>query len=190
MHAPGIEGQFSLAGTAHGRNDDPAERTAKQSIFPNGGAMGVMVVDDSDTVRAVWHDMINRIAGLSIAGEFSRAAAAAAGIRRNPPDIVLLDIQLDGESGMEVLKLAVDNYPCTKVLVVTNYADAIYRRHYMNAGAFAFFDKSHELKKLRHTLECLAALGMNAYLTGNEHAAQECQCKFPHAHPASRKCAQ
>lgn len=174
MHASGIDIQSHDTSTTYGWTDESRACTTKRSISPKDSDMRVMVVDDSDTVRTVWCDMIARIAGLLAAEDFSRASTAIAAIRRNPPDIILLDIQIQGESGMDVLQLVADQYPCTKVLVVTNYADAIYRKHYMNAGAYAFFDKSHELKKLRHTLEYLAASRMNAYLTGAEHAANKC----------------
>ncbi|MGH8831062.1 MAG: response regulator [Polaromonas sp.] len=117
----------------------------------------IMIVEDSEAIHAVWHAMIAGIAGLSVAGGFRCVSSALEGIRRDPPDVVLLDIQLQGESGMKVMQGVAESHPFTKVIVVSNYADVIYRRYYMNAGAYAFFDKSHELKKLRHTLENLAA---------------------------------
>ena len=66
------------------------------------------------------------------------------------PDIILLDIQLQGESGMQVLQFAAQACPATKVIVASNYADTIYRTHYMNAGAFAFFDHGAALRVWRH----------------------------------------
>lgn len=176
MHAPGPDICLTKASpipAGNDRNCKPGARLPdQQSILLNDAAIRIMVVEDSDTVCAVWRDMLSRIGGLMAVGVFSCVATAIAGIRRDPPDIILLDLQLQGESGMVVMQLVAENYPLTKVIVVTNYADAIYRRHYMNAGAYAFFDKSHELKPLRHALEGLAASRMNAYPLGSGHASQ------------------
>ncbi|RJF95149.1 response regulator [Noviherbaspirillum saxi] len=121
----------------------------------------VMVVEDSDAVCGVWRHMIDKIEGLLLCGEYGHVMAALVGIAKNQPDVVLLDIQLRGECGAPVLQLAMERYAHTKVIVVSNYADDIYRRHYINAGAYAFFDKSYELKALRRTLEQLAMARLN-----------------------------
>src|SRR5213593_1281229 len=65
----------------------------------------VFVVEDSDVVRALWRTVVAKIAGLSLRGEFNRASAAIAAIRREPPHVVLLDAA---------------EHPTTKVIVVSN----------------------------------------------------------------------
>jgi len=122
--------------------------------------ISAIVVEDSDIVRALWRKMAAKIAGLSLTGEFSRASTAIAAIRRAPPDVVLLDIHLSEGNGMEVLRVVAAEYPMTKVIVVSNCADAIHRRHYTAAGVYAFYDKSHELAAMRCTLEHLG-LGLD-----------------------------
>jgi DNA-binding NarL/FixJ family response regulator len=118
-------------------------------------AMKMMLVEDSDIIRAVLRDLVAQVAGARLSGEFSGAPSAIAGLRSDPPDVVLLDIELEVGKGMDVLSVASAEYPATKVIVVTNYADAIYRTHYSNAGAYRFYDKSHELGALRGCLERL-----------------------------------
>lgn len=130
----------------------------KQALAsPTGTPLDVMMVEDSDSVRAVLRHMINKISGLSLGSESTHAAAALARLQCRMPDIVLLDIQLQGESGMPVLRSIVGCPTPAKVIVVSNYADEVYRKHYLHAGAHAFFDKSYELKALKLMLEHLAA---------------------------------
>lgn len=117
--------------------------------------MKAMIVEDSDFVRAVWREMLAKIAGISLVGEFRRASSAIAGIRRSPPDIILLDIHLQDSSGMDVLKVVGSEYPEIKVLVVTNFADPVCRNRYARAGAYGFFDKSQEIKALFGALKNL-----------------------------------
>ena len=116
----------------------------------------LFVVEDSDVVRALWRTVVDKIAGLSLAAEFNRASTAIAAIRREPPDIVLLDIHLSEGDGMDVLRVVAAEYPMTKVVVVSNCSDPIFRRYFARAGAYAFYDKSHELPAMRATLERLA----------------------------------
>jgi DNA-binding NarL/FixJ family response regulator len=116
----------------------------------------LMIVDDSDAIRAVWQDMLSRISGIQICGTYASTLPALEAICRDAPDVILLDIELGTESGSQVLRFATSNFPDIKVIVVSNYADKIYRRHYINAGAYAFFDKSHELNKLKGILLSLA----------------------------------
>jgi len=116
----------------------------------------IIVVEDSDALRTLFCSIVNEIEGLSLVGEFIGATNAIAAIRRDPPDIVLLDIQLSEGSGVEVMRTVTVEFPGIKVIVASNFADPIYQRYFANAGAYAFFDKSHELKKMRSALENLA----------------------------------
>lgn len=118
-------------------------------------SLRIMVVEDSDAVRAVLQHMVNKISGLSISNDCSTLTSAMTCLHDANPDIILLDIQLQGESGMPVLQATHLRHAATKVIVISNYADTSYRKHYMAAGAYAFFDKSHELKALRNLLENL-----------------------------------
>ena len=113
----------------------------------------VILVEDSATVRDVWKQMLVDIPGISIIGEFSGASAAIEGIRRNTPDLVLLDVQLAEGKGMDVLRILTLEYPHIEVFVVTNFVESIYRQKYLAAGASAFYDKNRELSILCRALD-------------------------------------
>ena len=119
--------------------------------------MTVMIVENSGVMQQVWRDMLASIADLTLIGIYSGATAAIAGLRRMPPDIVLLDIRLDEGSGIDVLRVLAAEQADAKVIVVTSENDAVYRRYYTNAGAYAFYGKN-ELGAIRHTLASLAKL--------------------------------
>jgi len=125
----------------------------------------VIVVEGSPCVRAVWRMMFAEIEALSIAGEFSSASAAIDAIRHEAPDLVLLDIRLVEGSGMDVMRVVTTGYPLTKVIVVSNFVDPIFRRYYTQAGAYAFFDKSHDLAAVRRMVVSLAKGGDAARAT-------------------------
>ncbi|SMF10114.1 response regulator [Pseudogulbenkiania subflava] len=132
----------------------------------------LFVVEDSDVVRALWRSVAASIPGLFLAGEFNCASATIAAIRRAPPDVLLLDIHVSESEGMEILRVIADEYPMTKVIVVSNCADLTHRRYvaeypmsevivvsnctdlahrkyFTKAGAYAFYDKGHGLCAMR-----------------------------------------
>lgn len=119
--------------------------------------MKVMVIEDSDIVRIVFHNLLGQVRGASVIGEFDNAASAIRALEHGSPDAILLDIQLRSGNGMEVLKVVAADYPQVKVFVVTNFTDDLYRKRYMEAGASGFFDKSRDLAALRNSLQMLSA---------------------------------
>lgn len=119
--------------------------------------MKVMIIEDSDIVRIVFQNLLAQVRGASVCSEFDSAASAIRALASDSPDAILLDIQLRSGNGMEVLKAVTANHPHIKVLVVTNFTDDLYRRRYLEAGAWGFFDKSRDLALLRSSLQTLCA---------------------------------
>lgn len=60
------------------------------------------------------------------------------------PEIILLDINLPGKNGLEILKLIRSENKFSTVLMLTNHADAYYRQQCMELGADYFLDKSED----------------------------------------------
>jgi two-component system, LytTR family, response regulator len=80
----------------------------------------VLVVDDELPARQRLEDLLRREPGVTIAGEADNGVAAIEAIRRIRPDLVFLDIQLPGRTGLEVLReIGPDAMPAT--ILVTAY---------------------------------------------------------------------
>ena len=65
-----------------------------------------------------------------------------------PPDIVLLDINLPGGSGLGLLRFLKAQNPSTVVIMVTNQGDDYYRGVCRKLGADHFVDKSSEFEQI------------------------------------------
>lgn len=124
--------------------------------------MSILIVDDSAVARDMLRDMLAKVEGAEVVGEFESPAPAIESIRSNPPDVVLLDIQLVNGSGLEVLRAVSAEHPSVKVVVFTNFAEDVYRKRCLEAGAYAFYDKKSDLPALRQTLHGLASAGWMA----------------------------
>lgn len=69
-------------------------------------------------------------------------------ITEENPDLVLLDINLPGRNGIELLrKIRVNENEC-KVVMITNHADEYYRQQCKELGADHFLDKSNDFAKV------------------------------------------
>jgi DNA-binding NarL/FixJ family response regulator len=109
----------------------------------------VFLVEDSRAIRAHLAETIRRIEGAKIVGEAGTVGEAIAGIRSTRPGAVILDLQLEDGSGLEVLKAVRPAAPALHVAVLTNYATDQHRRACMSAGAEYFLDKSSEFPRIR-----------------------------------------
>lgn len=115
----------------------------------------IFVVDDSKVVRARLVRMLSEIEHLAIVGEAGNAAEAVAGIRAYKPKVVLLDIQMPGGNGIEVLR-TIKQEACPPVVVMlTNHPYPQYREKCMSLGADYFLDKTKDFDRLTEILKGL-----------------------------------
>ncbi len=63
-------------------------------------------------------------------------------------DIVLLDIQLPGKNGIDLLKFIVKDHPAVKVVMLTNLVSDYYQKLCRKIGAVHFMDKSKDFESI------------------------------------------
>ena len=114
--------------------------------------MRVFVADDSAAVRERILALLEEIPGVEIVGHAEDALAARVLVTALRPDVVILDINMPGGSGVEVLHdiKSVSHPP--RVIMLTNHSQPQYRHECLAAGAEVFLDKSTEFEKLRQAV--------------------------------------
>lgn len=117
--------------------------------------MKIFLVEDSPLIRDRLHAVIAEIGVARVVAEAEAPPAAIEGIAAHRPDVVVLDLNLAGGSGLEVLQALRANRPTPKVMVLTNYSDRFYRRKCLGLGAEWFFDKTLEFERVGETLRGL-----------------------------------
>ena len=117
----------------------------------------VFLVEDSPAIRARLAATIKAIPGAVLVGEAGTVGAAIDGIRSTHPRAVILDLQLEDGSGLEVLKAVYPAAPTLHVAVLTNYATDQHRRACMDAGAEFFLDKSSDFPRIREIVQMWSA---------------------------------
>ena len=113
----------------------------------------VFIVDDSEIVRDRLHAILSEMGSVRIVGKADSPQRATEGILNTNPDVIILDIFLNGGNGITVLKDIRGKNITAKVIVLTNYAEDQYRKKCFEEGADYFFDKSIEFDKIIEVIE-------------------------------------
>jgi DNA-binding NarL/FixJ family response regulator len=114
----------------------------------------VVVVDDQATIRLGLSMIVDDEPDMAVVGEAGTAAGAVEAVRSARPDVVLVDVQMPGPSGIEaVAAIAADpDLRATRCLVLTTFHDEEYVAGALRAGADGF------LLKDAHPDELVAAI--------------------------------
>lgn len=114
--------------------------------------MNVVLVDDSQIVRERVADIISGFPKARIVGEAGNFTDAVQIIDETKPDVVILDIKLPGENGVELLQKLRKDFPAQKIIMLTNYPYLQYKLECFKYGADYFLSKSDEFDKLPEIL--------------------------------------
>ena len=106
----------------------------------------VLIVEDNEMNRDMLTRRLERKGFSIVTAEDGEAALLA--INTSQPDIVLMDIQLTGKKGLELLKYIAQAYPAVTVVVLTNQVSVYYQRLCKELGAGFFIDKSKDFDRI------------------------------------------
>ncbi len=112
-----------------------------------------VVVDDDFRVAAIHAAYLDKVEGFQAIAQVHTAADAAAAVDRLRPDLLLLDLYLPDEHGLELAaRLRREDNPPVDVIVITAAKDADSVRAAMQNGAMAYFLKPFSFPALREKL--------------------------------------
>lgn len=98
-------------------------------------------------IRSRVVEMLAANAG-DVVGQASTPLESIRGILATRPDVVVLDIQLEGGTGLQVLKAVREAQPGIAFVVFSNNSGPAWRKRYLAEGATTFLDKSTEFDQL------------------------------------------
>ncbi|MDT8305585.1 MAG: response regulator transcription factor [Anaerolineae bacterium] len=115
----------------------------------------VVLVDDHEVVRLGLISLLEDLDWIEIVAEAGTADAAIAAAREQQPDVVIMDVRMPGESGIEACRVIRQETPETQVLMLTSYADDALVREALAAGACSYVLKQVGNYSLVNALETL-----------------------------------
>ncbi|NOZ30280.1 MAG: response regulator transcription factor [Chloroflexi bacterium] len=107
-----------------------------------------LIADDHIGFRQSVKRFLASTPGIEVIGEASDGEEAILKARALQPDIVLMDIQMPGTSGLEALRRIRQESPAIKVIMLTIFDERVYREEAQSRGAHGYVVKSSMAKAL------------------------------------------
>jgi DNA-binding NarL/FixJ family response regulator len=117
----------------------------------------ILVVDDHPIVREGLALLINQESDLLVCGEAEEATGAMHVLASLKPDILILDISLNGPDGIDLLKTVRNSYPELPVLILSMHDESIYAERALRAGANGYIMKQEATEKVLIALRRILA---------------------------------
>jgi DNA-binding NarL/FixJ family response regulator len=110
--------------------------------MPENEASRILIVDDHPVVRRGLRQLIDGQSDFRVAGEAANAGDTLALCAEAPPDLVLLDLALEGSTnGIDLTKQLQAHYPDLPVLIMSMHEETIYAERALTAGARGYVMK-------------------------------------------------
>jgi DNA-binding NarL/FixJ family response regulator len=122
-------------------------KTAKKRVF---------IVDDHPMIREGTANVINMEPDMVLCGAVASAAEALTDIPKAKPDVVIVDLSLEGRSGLELIKCLRQHFPKVPVVVYTMHEQGLYAQRAIADGACGYVTKREPSSKLITTLRSAA----------------------------------
>jgi DNA-binding NarL/FixJ family response regulator len=129
----------------------------------------VFLVDDHPLVREWLANLIERQSDLFVCGQAEDASLAVSAIERLQPDVVVVDLSLQGQSGLELIKQLQTLLRNPRVLVLSMHDEAFYAERALRAGALGYVMKRAATGKV---IEAIRQVLQGRLYVSEELAAQ------------------
>jgi DNA-binding NarL/FixJ family response regulator len=116
-------------------------------------AIAISIIEDDAQARKILAGWITRASGFRLAGEWGDAESAVGLLADKKPNVVLMDINLPGMSGVEAVKRLKPAFPNTQFVMLTVYEDADHIYSALAAGATGYLLKQTPREELLAALE-------------------------------------
>jgi len=116
----------------------------------------VVVADDQSAVREGLVLLLGTLPGVTVAGQAADGDAAVALVAATSPQVVLMDLNMPGCGGVAATKRITAEYPATRVVVLTTYADDESIIGALQAGALGYLTKDSTRAEIGRAIQAAA----------------------------------
>lgn len=111
-------------------------------------ATSIMIAEDQRMMRSALSTLLELEDDMTVVAEVGRGDEVVAEAARSVPDVVLLDIELPGRSGLELIAELIETVPGCAVIIVTTFGRPGYLKRALEAGARGFLVKDDPVEEL------------------------------------------
>ena len=118
-----------------------------------GSEITCLIADDHEVVREGLRLSLSRAPHIRVVGEATDGASAVALAERRRPNVVIMDIRMPGQDGLEAAKEITEKLPDTNVLLFTAYDERSLLTRGLEAGAKGYLLKESPNQTLVRAIE-------------------------------------
>ena len=118
--------------------------------------LSIAIVDDHQLVRAGFRELLGDEVDLRIAFEAASGEEALEALQNEACDVLLLDLSLPGQSGVDVLRTVRQRHPDMAVLVLSSFPEERYALAMIRNGASGYLCKDCEREELLAAIHAVA----------------------------------
>ena len=130
----------------------------------------VGLVDDHAIVRAGLRQFFVDLGDIEVVGEADSGRAAIDLVRECSMDVLLMDLSMPGQTGLDALAMIRAKAPELKVLILSSYPEEHYAQHLLRLGAMGYLNKQCEPDDIAAAIRVVAH--GETYLSAKMQAAQ------------------
>lgn len=108
----------------------------------------VLIVDDHEVVRQGLQAYLDALPDIDVVGEAASGAAAVSEARECIPDVVLMDLVMEGVDGVEATRMVKNASPRSQIVVLTSYHQDEHVFPALQAGAISYILKDVKMEEL------------------------------------------
>lgn len=112
----------------------------------------IVLADNHAAVRRHVHNLLEEEPGFCVIGEADNGFEAVKAVERLHPDVLVLDLMMEGMNGIEVTRRVSRSSPQTKVIFYSMYDNKAYVAEALQAGAKAYVLKGSDFIELVHAI--------------------------------------
>ncbi|GGA06981.1 DNA-binding response regulator [Paenibacillus marchantiophytorum] len=116
----------------------------------------VLLVDDHEMVRIGLAAVLGTEDGIEVVGEASNGHDGIRLAQEYRPDVVLMDLVMEGMDGIETTRKLLQLYPDCKVIVLTSFLDDEKMYPVIEAGAFSYLLKTSRASEIAQAIRAAA----------------------------------
>lgn len=108
----------------------------------------ILIADDQELIRQSLQIILNNEADFEVTDAVANGLEVVRSVRKNRPDIILMDIHMPEMDGVVCTQIIKENYPDIKIIIVTTFDDDEYVFNALKYGASGYMLKGASMKEL------------------------------------------
>ncbi|MBI5380547.1 MAG: response regulator transcription factor [Opitutae bacterium] len=120
----------------------------------------MLVAEDHPVVREGLAALLEREGGFTLTGRAANGREVRAQIERQPPQVLVLDLMLQAEDGLALIKDLAAFAPALRIVVFSLHAEDVYAERCLRAGAHGYVMKREPVTTLFQAIREVAAGGI------------------------------